>query len=199
VRDLEGYGLIECQVADRVTRKMLALYLNALDRDRKNHQLLLALFPRLLRQSVASLEDGNHRAFLSELQKCGEIVLDVVTCNVSVRSDVPLTMLQAVFELREAYLSPHASVLFGEHYSALRQEHLTEVVLDAARKSLKSEDDSDRLLEVVRMMFRPSTARAAAAPTAESPNYGLIRKKQRQNPNVKTGLEGDPIIKINEN
>jgi hypothetical protein len=189
VRDLEGYGLSEWQVADRISRKMLSVYLNSMDRYRQNHALIFGLFPRLLRQCVAALEeDQPTRALIEELRRCSTLVIDVAESNLAVRSEISLSMLQAVFDVFDAHSSKHAASLFGQDAEDKAESQLKELVLGAARKSLKldPEPEEERLLETVRLMFRPTVRGAAAAAervAVDSPNYSLIRKRQRQNPN----------------
>ncbi len=186
---------------------MLALYLGALDRNRQNHNLLFGLFGRLLRQCVSACEESvPERALVAEFRRCALLVREVTESNVAVRADVSMAMLGAVFELREAYRGKFASILFGETIEE-ESDVIEELLLDVARKAVKEDDgsDPDRLLETVQLMFRPSTRSAAAVGAAkiennvvESPNYGLIRKRQRQaagsTETLASATAGDPII-----
>lgn len=141
------------------------------------------LFGRLLRQCVAALDEGaTQRCLDAQLRHCTKLLLEVVETNVVVRAELPLAMLQAVFEVQEAHVGKHAELLFGKDGLEERCLELDELVLSVARKSLTLEGDPEpeQLAEMVRMMFRPS-ARGAER-VVDSPNYGLLRKKQKQNP-----------------
>ncbi len=184
VRELEGYGLPECQVADRVTRKMLRLYVRSLENTR-NLLLLASLFQRLMRWASAVIEEGAPgRAFLPELRRCAHALIDVVTINVSVRMegmDLAADVLNAAYELRTAYNSKHAVVMFQGTWSEAFLVTLNDMFLRSAPCHVQDACESsspDELLELLLALFEKRTGGSTAA-LAESPNYSALRKKPR--------------------